>query len=211
MTGKFITFEGGEGSGKTTQIRRLSDYLTEKNIPHITTREPGGSPGAEDIRSILVQGDADRWTPITELLLMYASRADHWHKRIQPALMKDTWVISDRFADSSLAYQGYGRGLDRDFIQSLYTQIVGTIQPNLTLILDIEPDEGIYRSKARLQYDASNEGRFETLDLAFHKRIREGFLEIAASDPTRCHVIDAKMSMDIVFQRIIEKISNLID
>jgi len=205
MTGKFITFEGGEGTGKSTQARLLADYLTQQGHKVALTREPGGSPGAEIIRELLVSGAIDRWTPISEALMMYAARADHWQNLIQPELAKGTWVICDRFADSSMAYQGYGRGVDLDFLQQLYKMIIGDRQPDHTFVLDIAPEIGLQRSFQRLHASGKNvsEGRFEAMDLEFHRRLRNGFLEIARMNTDRCIVIDATKSLQLIHQEII--------
>lgn len=206
MRGKFITFEGGEGAGKSTQIAKLSAYLTAKNIPNIITREPGGNDSAELIRNLLVKGATDRWNPITELLLMFASRADHWHKRIKPSLDNNIWVLCDRFADSSTAYQGYGHGIDQTFIKELYKQSVGAQEPDITFIFDIDPVVGLKRSQDRLSAHKSDENRFESLNTEFHERIRNGFLEIAKNHPHRCHIIDAEQDIDTLFSEIIESL-----
>ena len=205
MTGKFITFEGGEGTGKSTQARLLADYLIQQGHKVVLTREPGGSPGAEIIRDLLVSGAIDRWTPISEVLMMYAARADHWQNLIQPELAKGTWVICDRFADSSMAYQGYGRGVDLKFLQQLYKMVIGDKQPDRTFVLDINPEIGLQRSFERLNASGKNmsEGRFEAMDLEFHRRLRNGFLEIALMNPDRCIVIDATKSLHIIHQEII--------
>lgn len=208
MTGKFITFEGGEGTGKSTQARLLADYLTRQGHKVALTREPGGSSGAEIIRDLLVSGAIDRWSPISEVLMMYAARADHWQNLIQPELTKGTWVICDRFADSSIAYQGYGRGVDLDFLQQLYKMIIGDRQPDHTFVLDIDPGIGLQRSFQRLHASGRNvaEGRFEAMALEFHKRLRNGFLEIARMSPDRCLVIDATKPLHTIHQEIIDSL-----
>ncbi len=205
MTRKFITFEGGEGTGKSTQARLLADYLIQQGHKVVLTREPGGSPGAEIIRDLLVSGAIDRWTPISEALMMYAARADHWQNLIQPELAKGTWVICDRFADSSMAYQGYGRGVDLKFLQQLYKMVIGDKQPDRTFVLDINPEIGLQRSFERLNASGKNvsEGRFEAMDLDFHRRLRNGFLEIARMNPDRCIVIDATKSLQLIHQKIV--------
>ncbi|MGE0658203.1 MAG: dTMP kinase [Reyranellaceae bacterium] len=192
--GRFITIEGGEGAGKSTQIRLLGDWLRERGISVLTTREPGGSPGAEAIRGLLVQGDADRWDGLTEALLHFAARRDHLVKTIWPALDRGEWVISDRFADSTKAYQGYGHGLDLQVIDGLYQMAVGPFRPDLTLILDIPVEHGLARAARR----AGRETRYESMDVDFHRRLRQGFLEIARTEPRRCMVIDASGSPEAV-------------
>ncbi|WP_445678470.1 dTMP kinase [Radicibacter daui] len=190
--GRFITFEGGEGAGKSTQIRAVADWLRQAGHEVLSTREPGGSPGAEDIRALFVRGEAGRWDGITETLLVYAARRDHIVKAIEPALAAGTWVLCDRFADSTLAYQGYGHGVDAATIREIHRLAVGDLTPDLTLILDIDPAIGLARSRGT----AVGEDRFEKLGTGFHQRLRQGFLEIAAAEPKRCAVIDA--SDDVV-------------
>lgn len=185
--GRFITFEGGEGAGKSTQIRAVADWLRQAGHEVLSTREPGGSPGAEDIRALFVRGEAGRWDGITETLLVYAARRDHVVKTIAPALAAGIWVLCDRFADSTLAYQGYGHGVDRATIRSIHKLAVGDLTPDLTLILDIDPALGLARSRGT----AVGEDRFEKLGTGFHQRLRQGFLEIAVAEPKRCAVIDA--------------------
>ncbi len=192
--GRFITLEGGEGAGKSTQARRLADRLTARGHKVAVTREPGGSPGAESIRELLVTGQADRWCPITETLLMYAARRDHIERTIAPALAAGDWVVSDRFADSTRAYQGAGGGAPASLIQTLERHVLGETRPDLTLILDLPVDEGLARAMAR----SHAETRFEAKGAAFHERLREGFLAIARVEADRCMVIDASASVDQV-------------
>ena len=196
--GQFITFEGGEGAGKSTQVLRLVADLRARGIDVIQTREPGGSPGAEAIRALVVSGDADRWSARTEALLMFASRSDHLEKTIRPALDAGVWVVCDRFADSSRAYQGAGGGAAPEFIEALERAVVGEDQPVLTLILDLPVAVGLERALARGQADT----RFESKGLAFHQRLRDGFGEIARRYPERCRVIDATGSPDDVYDRV---------
>jgi dTMP kinase len=184
---KFITFEGGEGAGKSTQIALLAEALGAAGIPVQTTREPGGSPGAEQIRELLVTGAADRWDATTEALLHFAARREHLRSVVLPGLAAGYWVLSDRFADSTLAYQGYGHGLGRAAIEQLYTLTVGDFAPDLTLILDLPVELGLARAFAR----RDGEDRYEGLDTAFHERLRQGFREIAEREPTRCAIVDA--------------------
>lgn len=196
--GKFITFEGGEGAGKSTQARRLCDRLRAAGHEVVQTREPGGSPGAEVIRNIVVAGDAERWSPMTESLLMYASRSDHLEQTIRPALSAGRWVVCDRFADSSRAYQGAGGGVAPDFIEALDRGVVGEDQPDLTLIFDLPVEEGLQRAFGRGLFET----RFESKGLAFHQRLRDGFLAIARAHPDRCVVLDATGSEDEVAARV---------
>ncbi|MDZ4375704.1 MAG: dTMP kinase [Phenylobacterium sp.] len=192
--GRFITFEGGEGAGKTTQLRRLVARLEAVGREVVATREPGGSPGAESIRDLVLQGSADRWSPVTETLLMYAARRDHIERVIRPALARGAWVVCDRFADSTRAYQGAAGGTDPGLIAALETFIVEDTRPDLTLMFDLPAEVGLERAHAR----AGAEMRFESKGLAFHQRLRDAFQAIAAAEPGRCAVVDAGGSMDEV-------------
>jgi dTMP kinase len=192
--GRFISFEGGEGAGKSTQVQRLAARLKGGGREVVTTREPGGSPGAESIRDIVLRGEADRWSPTTETLLMYAARRDHIERVIRPALARDAWVICDRFADSTRAYQGAAGGVDPRFITALETFILEDTRPDLTLVFDLPADLGLERAHAR----AGAEMRFESKGMAFHERLRDGFRAIAAAEPDRCALIDAADTMDAV-------------
>ncbi|MBM3951351.1 MAG: dTMP kinase [Rhodospirillales bacterium] len=194
--GKLITFEGGEGAGKSTQVACLAERLRACGIDPVTTREPGGSPGAEAIRALLVQGDPGRWTPTTEALLHYAARLDHLERTIRPALGQGRWVISDRFADSTMAYQGYGHRLGREAIASLHRLLLGDFAPDLTVIFDIPVDVGLGRVGVR--YGNSHENRYERMDGGFHERMRQGFLEIARAESARCVVVDANRDAEAV-------------
>jgi len=192
--GRFITLEGGEGAGKSTQAKRLADRLAARGRKVVVTREPGGSPGAESIRELLVTGQADRWSPITETLLMYAARRDHLERTIAPALAAGDWVVSDRFADSTRAYQGAGGGAPASLIQTLERHVLGETRPDLTLILDLPVDVGLARAMSRNHAET----RFEAKGAAFHERLREGFLAIARVDADRCVVIDAAAPVEAV-------------
>jgi dTMP kinase len=185
--GRFITLEGGEGAGKSTQASRLKGWLETRGRAVVATREPGGSPGAEAIRKLLVEGAVERWDGTTEALLHFAARREHLRSTVWPALRRGAWVISDRFADSTLAYQGHGHGVDRAVFDQLYGVAVGTFRPDLTLILDLPIEIGLARAAAR----RGTETRYERLPADFHARVRAGFLEIASRDPGRCLVIDA--------------------
>lgn len=189
--GRFITLEGGEGAGKSTQIALLRTALEAKGIAVLTTREPGGSDGGEEIRALLVNGDTHKWEPLTEALLNYAARHEHLQKVIEPALEAGTWVLCDRFADSTMAYQGYGHGMDKEIIRRLHRLVVGDVRPDLTLIFDMPVEDGLKRADVRAQQQGGGEDRYERMGTAFHERLREGFLEIARKEPTRCAVIDA--------------------
>jgi dTMP kinase len=185
--GRFITFEGGEGTGKSTQIRRLADRLQDLGVEVVVTREPGGSPGAEALRQLLLVGESDRWSPISETLLMYAARADHLERTIRPALDRGAVVLCDRFFDSTRAYQGAGGGAPMSLIAELEAAVVGETRPDLTLVFDAPVELGLSRAEAR----NAGEARFEGKGLAFHQRLRAAFLAIAAAEPRRCLVIDA--------------------
>ena len=198
MRNQFITFEGGEGSGKSTQINLLHNFLIEKGEDVLCTREPGGTPSAEIIRDLLTKGDADRWSPATEALLMWAARSEHVEKLIKPSLDKGKWVLSDRFYHSTYAYQGVGRNLGIENMRIIKKIIIGDITPDLTFILDIDPVNGIDRTKNR----DSNEDRFEKMNLDFHINLRKAFIQISKKDPKRFIVIDAELSL--------EKISEII-
>lgn len=191
--GRFITFEGGEGAGKSTQLARLAARLRGAGREVVTTREPGGSPGAEEIRSLLVTGAAERWSPVTETLLMYAARRDHVERVIRPALGRGAVVLCDRFADSTRAYQGAGGGAGADFIADLERHVLDGLWPDLTLILDMPVEAGLARAAAR-----GGEARFESKGEAFHDRLRQGFLSIAAQEPERCVVVDAARPIEAV-------------
>ena len=198
MSGNFITLEGGEGAGKTTQIKLLADAFKAGGLNPIITREPGGSPAAEVIRSLLVEGAVDRWQPMTEALLNFAARLEHVQATIEPALAAGRWVLCDRFADSTVAYQGYGHDLGRAVIDELHRLVLGYFQPDLTVILDIPVAEGLIRATNRERAKGSREDRYEHMDEGFHQRLRDGFLDIARRNPERCVVIDAAQEPDKV-------------
>jgi dTMP kinase len=203
MTGRFISLEGGEGTGKSTQVRRLATTLQKRGISVLTTREPGGSPGAEEIRALMVNGEPGRWDAMTETLLAYAARTDHVTRTIGPALLAGTWVITDRFSDSTFAYQGAGRGMDRETIRRIDSAVLDDFKPDLTLILDLDTGIGLKRAKMR----AAGENRFEKFGAEFHERLRQAFLEIARRNPDRCRVIDASGSEDAVANAIFEAVA----
>ncbi|MGB0554676.1 MAG: dTMP kinase [Alphaproteobacteria bacterium] len=190
---KFISFEGGEGAGKSTQIQRLAAYIESCRKPVCTTREPGGSIGAEEIRGLLVEGDADRWDSTTETLLLAAARRSHMNDLITPALDNGDWVLCDRFIDSTRAYQGYGQGLDLALIAQLQEIAVGNFSPDLTILLDISVEDGLARAASR-----GGAARYEQMDISMHLRIREGFLKMAAAEPDRFVIVDAGQSIDAV-------------
>ena len=192
--GRFITFEGGEGAGKSTQLRALAARLRAHGLPVVETREPGGSPGAEQIRELLIHGTADRWDEISEALLHSAARRDHLRRTVEPGLAAGQWVLSDRFADSTAAYQGHGHGVPAETLRSLYEIAVGALRPDLTLILDLPVEQGLARAARR---HAGGE-RYEKLDRAFHERVRAGFRGIAEAEPERCLLLDAGGSAEEV-------------
>ena len=196
---RFIVFEGGEGAGKSTQVQRLADALRARGEDVVTTREPGGSPGAEAIRGLLVSGDTARWSPETEALLINAARADHLDRTIRPALANGQWVICDRFADSTMAYQGHGMGLDRSWLEALRKRVVGNTEPGLTLIFDLPVDVGLARAVASQRY--------EKMGHAFHETLRAAFQEIAKSaDGRRRVMIDAGKSVDEVARHVLDAV-----
>jgi len=205
--GIFITLEGGEGGGKSTQARKLADFLTARGHEVVMTREPGGAPGAEAIRKLLVEGASNRWDGLTEALLHTAARRDHLVKTVWPAMSAGKTVISDRFFDSTIAYQGYGHSLDLATLRSLQRAALGDFKPDLTLILDLPASAGLSRATAR----GGNETRYESMALAFHERLRAGFLEIAAGEPERCRVIDATRDIEGVHAEIIGAVSAFLD
>jgi dTMP kinase len=193
--GRFITLEGGEGAGKTTQSALLTEALETRGLSVLRTREPGGAPGAEVLRGILLDGQID-WSPPAETLLHFAARAEHVEKTMRPAMEAGTWVVCDRFYDSTLAYQGYGQGADRDFITE-QIRLLG-IRPALTIVLDVPEEIAIERRASR----GGGQDRYERLDAAFHARVRKGFRAIAASEPRRCVVIDAAADIQSVHTAI---------
>jgi dTMP kinase len=195
--GVFITLEGIDGSGKSTQARRLAEALRAEGRDVALTREPGGSPGAEEIRRLLVEGDPDRWSAETEILLFTAARRDHLEKTIRPALAAGRIVVSDRFADSTRVYQGAARGDLRALVDQLHQMAIG-IEPDLTLVIDMEPEAALARGLAR----NSGEDRFEDLGAGFQTSLRAGFLALAAAHPERCRLIDGNREANAVARDI---------
>jgi len=201
--GRFITIEGGEGAGKTTQVGLLVAALERAGLPARATREPGGSPGGEAIRRLLLEGDGERWDAVDEALLLVAARHDHVSRLIAPSLAQGIWVVSDRFADSTLAYQGYGRGLALDDLAALHRFALGPFVPDLTVILDLPVEIGLSRAAAR-----SGVGdRFERLDRTFHEKLRQGFRRIADDDSTRCVLIDASSDPQTVHGAVLDAVN----
>lgn len=209
--GFFLTLEGGEGAGKTTQSRLLKDYLVSNGREVVLTREPGGTPESEKIRDLLVQRDGGDWTPLAECLLFFTARLMHLEKLIRPALTAGKIIICDRFTDSTRVYQGCGHGFDPDLIERVKKLVLGDFEPDMTLIFDVPVDVGLERSftqKTKAQgisaaAKEATEDRFEKLDRAFHERIRQGFLEISRTHPQRCRVLDALKSSEEVFADIL--------
>lgn len=198
MQGRFLSFEGIDGSGKSSQARRLAATLRDAGRSVVLTREPGGSPGAEEIRRLVLEGDPARWSPETEALLFTAARRDHLERTIRPALARGDWVICDRFADSTRIYQGASRGDLRALVDGLHRLAIAT-EPDLTLLIDIDPEAGLARAQAR----AGSELRFEAMGLAMQTRMRQGFLDLAAADPGRFRVIDGHGSEAAVAARVL--------
>ena len=194
---RFITFEGIDGSGKSTQARRFAEHLGGQGADVVLTREPGGSPGAEEIRQLVLTGDPDRWSAETEILLFTASRRDHLEKTIEPALSAGKHVISDRFADSTRVYQGATRGDLRDMVDSLHRLMIGR-EPDLTILIDMDPKVALARGLAR----ETSEQRFEDMGLSFQEKLRAGFLSLAEEAPERWRVVDGDGDPDQVAQRV---------
>ncbi|MDA9769448.1 dTMP kinase [Emcibacteraceae bacterium] len=202
--GKFITFEGGEGVGKSTQVNLLHQKIIKKGVKCQLTREPGGSPGAEEIRELLVKGGTDKWHPMTEALLHNAARAEHLEQTVLPAIESGTWVISDRYVDSTLAYQGYGQGVDVERLLKLHKISTGNYWPDVTIVLD---GQELNRALEREEENTDKEDRYERMGAEFHKKLQESFLDIARKHPERCIVVSAKGTIDEVANRIWQAIA----
>ncbi|OHC75119.1 MAG: dTMP kinase [Rhodospirillales bacterium RIFCSPLOWO2_12_FULL_58_28] len=196
--GRFITFEGADGSGKSTQAALLADGLRKSGIDAVLTREPGGAPGAEEIRTLLVEGGIERWSAMAEVLLHYAARVEHMAHTIRPALEQGKWVVSDRFADSTMAYQGYGHQLGRQAVERVHRAVIGDFAPDLTLVLDAPVEAGLKRAASR----SGIEDRYERMDRDFHVRLAEGFLDIARREPDRCVIVDGTGTIEEIQQSI---------
>ncbi len=210
--GFFITLEGGEGSGKSTQIKRLSEFLQAEGYEVVATREPGGTFEAEKIRTLLVNKDGGNWTPMAEMLLFFAARAMHTETLIKPAVEAGKIVLCDRYTDSTRAYQGYGHERGLNVVNSLAEIALGGYEPDLTLILDISPGTGLARSgKALADEGKEEECRFENMELAFHERLRQGYLDIARTYPERCRVVSAEQSIENVTDRLLACIAHEIE
>lgn len=205
MTGRFISFEGGEGAGKSTQVRLLAERLRSQGKEVVVTREPGGTPGAEEIRALLVTGDPNRWEPAAEALLMNAARSDHVARTIRPALARGAWVISDRYADSSFVYQGAAKGIPEAQLRQVHDFATGGLWPDLTFVLDCEVEQGLGRTADR----AGAEHRFERHGAAFHEQVRAAFRARAAAEPGRCRLIDGACGIDEVAERVWAEVTAL--
>ncbi len=205
--GKFITFEGGEGAGKTTQIKLLKDYLESKKLPVHITREPGGTPGSEDIRRLLKDGSTSKWDGISEALLLYAARHDHVEKIIKPALNEGKWVLCDRFSDSSLVYQGIARGLGIDKMLALHDWAIGSFQPDITFIFDIPPKLSRARQQQRNSTTKTIDDRFEQMELDFHTKVYEGYMKLLDLFPNRCIRVNAQQNIEKVRAKIQQSIN----
>jgi dTMP kinase len=199
---KFITLEGGEGGGKSTQAGLLADRLRRHGLDVVQSREPGGSPRAEAIRETLLSGKARRFGPLAEAVLFYAARQSHLELTIRPALSRGAWIVCDRFSDSTRAYQGAAGGVSDEVLDAFEQAIVGESKPDLTLILDLPPEESVKRIAARAASGGQNADRFESMGLTFHESLRDEFLAIARAEPKRCAVIDATPPVGAVAQTI---------
>ena len=200
--GRFITVEGGEGAGKSTQAARLAETLERRGIATLVTREPGGTRRAERLRELLLDPGETGWEPETEVLLYFAGRVENVAKTIKPALAAGRTVICDRFADSTLAYQGYGSRAPLESIRSIGEAALRGFRPDLTLILDIDPEMGIARTRSRSAF----QDRYERELFDYHQRVRQGFLAIAKDDPDRCAVVDAAASVDAVAEAVLARV-----
>lgn len=203
--GRFITFEGGEGVGKSTQVRRLAEALRQRGREVVETREPGGAAGAERLREVLIDATAECWDPLCEAMIVSAARRNHLRHTIRPALERGAWVVCDRFADSTTAYQGYGHGLGLDVLETLYDLAAGPFGPDLTLVLTMDPETALARARSR-----GGVTRFETLDLAFHHRVSLGFLDIASRESERCVLVDAADDEAVVADRVLVAVEDRI-
>lgn len=199
--GKFITFEGADGAGKTTQSRLLASRLRRMGIEVVETREPGGSPRAEAIREVILSGRAKAMGPLAETVLFYAARESHLELTIRPALQRGTWIVCDRFNDSTRAYQG-AEGVPQKTFDALDHAVVGETRPDVTIVLDLAPEESLRRIAARNKANGSQNDRFEAMNLTFHKSLREEFLAIARNEPGRCAVFDAALPQEALAQNI---------
>lgn len=206
--GRFVTLEGGEGAGKSTQAQLLSERLRALGQEVVLTREPGGVPQGEALRELLLSGDRDRWSAMSEALMMYAARVEHWRLKISPALDRGAWVICDRFADSSMAYQGYAGALGADKIAALHKITLGDVQPDLTIVLDVAAETGLARAAERVAAAGEAATRFEKKDAAYHARLAAAFRDIAAANPQRCVVLPASGEKAAIADAIWRQVSS---
>ena len=208
--GVFITLEGGEGTGKSTQVKMLGAALSAAGVDAVLTREPGGTDQAERIRNLMIQREAGNFDPLTEAMLMMSARREHLVNKIWPSMEQGKWVVSDRFVDSTRAFQGYGMGLDQGLIDRIYEMIAGAFQPDLTFVFDIDAEKGLSRSLKQLAVTAdkneSTEDRYERMGVPFHNRLRQGFLDIAKRFPDRCVIIDASQDIAAIHGQILKTI-----
>jgi len=204
MSGHFITFEGGEGAGKSTQIRELEGFLNSRNKATYCTREPGGTPMAEALRELVTSGPTGRWSALEEMLIMYTARSELVRTRIKPKLAEGTWVLSDRFADSTTVYQGFAGGVSLDRIRQLHDIVLGSFAPDLTIILDVPYQNGLRRVTKRGQTIS----RFEKHPEEFYKKVQSGFLQIADADPDRCVVIDGTLPIEQISKQITQLVAD---
>ena len=197
---RFITFEGGEGAGKSTQIALLEESFADAGIPVLRTREPGGSQGAELIRTLVVEGDVDAWHPTTEALLFMTARYDHLQTHILPALARGEWVLCDRFFDSTFVYQGIAKGVGEAWLRQLYAHLYGNTGPDFSVFLDIAPKEGLARAKSR----GGSEARFEAMGESYHENVRAGFHACVTHEPERWAVLDASQSVSALHAEVLQ-------
>jgi len=203
LKGKFITFEGVEGAGKTTQSKMLVEYLNQRGISAVWTREPGGCDAAEEIRKLLLSGSINNWDSTTELLLLFAARRMHTEKKIKPLLAENKVVVSDRYLDSTIAYQGYGQGVDLDKIAKIQEIVLDDFRPDITIILDLDIEVGLERANKR-----GETNRYEDMELEFHKRVRNGFLNVFNRQESRTRLLDvSSKDVDTVFSEILNLLS----
>ncbi len=211
----FLSLEGPDGSGKTTQIKKITNYLTSQGYDVVTTREPGGCPLADKIRALLLQRDGGDWQKMSEVLLLFAARLEHLETIIKPALKENKIVISDRFSDSTYSYQGYGYGLPLDEIKKIEDISINSFKPDLTLILDIDVREGLERTGRRFDQEdddsSATEDRYERMEIEFHENLRKGYLDIAKKNPVRCRIVDASREEEAVFADIKKYINEFMD
>ena len=209
MEGKFITFEGGEGCGKSTQLALLQKYLENKGQDVVATKEPGGTELGAELRHMLVTGDKDKMDATAEALLYYADRRLHMTQKVWPSLKEGKWVLSDRFADSTVAYQyyGYNKKVEKSLLDNLYKIAVGDFKPDLTIIFDLEAEIGLARSFAKASGMVEKETRHESREIEFHHLLRHGFIEIAKQEPERCIVLNANKTIEDLHQDVLKVIT----